>query len=231
MAKLDCVNLFPIWNYIDRWPGWAQTVDMPRSRIHELLALAEENDGLVTASQARAIGIVDSVLARMTRRGKLERVARGVYRIPYFPADRLSQYREAILWARASHGPENVALSHETALTVFGISDVNPSRVHITVPRGARLRRRKPKWIAIHRETLSPSDVTMHEGLPVTIVAKSALDVAETTGRLGLARQAIKDARKEGYISAADANRITRQLNQHAHDGSRVREATEHVTA
>lgn len=203
---------------------------MPRSRIHELLALAEVNDGLVTAYQARAIGIVDSVLARMTRRGKLDRVARGVYRIPYFPSDRLSQYREAILWARASHGPENLALSHETALAVYGISDVNPSRVHITVPKGARLRRRKPKWIVIHRGTLSPSDVTMHEGLPATTVAKSVLDVVDETGRLGLARQAIKDARKEGYINAAEAKRITRQLNQSAHGGGRVQVVKEHVT-
>ena len=82
----------------------------------------------------------------------------------------------------------------------------------------------------IHRGALSPSDVTTHEGLPVTTVAKSALDVMDTTGRLGLARQAIKDARKEGYISAAEANRITRQLNQHAH-GGRVQAVTEHVTA
>jgi predicted transcriptional regulator of viral defense system len=204
---------------------------MPRSRIHELLVLAEENDGLVTANQARAIGIVDSVLARMTRRGKLERVARGVYRIPYFPVDRLSQYREAILWARASHGPEKVALSHETALAVYGISDVNPARVHITVPKDARLRRTTPKGIVIHRSTLSPSDATTHEGLPVTTVAKSVLDVMDTTGRLGLARQAIKDARKEGYISAAEAKRITRQLNQHVHDGGIAQAATERVTA
>jgi len=188
-----------------------------RSRLEELLPLAEQNDGLVTASQARALGIRDSVLARLTQRGKLERVARGVYRIPYFPADRLSQYREAVLWARASHGPEQVALSHETALGVYGISDVNPSRVHLTVPRNARLRRRKPKWIVIHRGDLPTSDVTMHEGLPVTTVAKSVLDVMEATGRLGVARQAIKDARKEGYISAAELNRLTRQLNQHAH--------------
>lgn len=204
---------------------------MPRSRIHELLALAQENDGLVTASQARAIGIVDSVLARMTQRGKLERVARGVYRIPYFPSDRLSQYREAILWARASHGPENVALSHETALAVYGISDVNPSRVHITVPKNARLRRRKPKSIVIHRGALSLSDVTMHEGLPVTTVARSVLDVMDATGRLGLARQAIKDARKEGYISAAELNRLTRQLNQQAHGGAKAHAAKEHATA
>src|SRR5882724_10206078 len=148
-----------------------------RSRLEELLPLAEQNDGLVTASQARALGIKDSVLARLTQRGKLERVARGVYRIPYFPADRLSQYREAVLWARASQGPEQVALSHETALGVYGISDVNPSRVHLTVPKDARLRRRKPKWIVIHRGNLPLRDLTTHEGLPVTSVAKTVLDV------------------------------------------------------
>jgi predicted transcriptional regulator of viral defense system len=186
-----------------------------RSRIDELLPLAEENDGLVTAAQARALGITDSVLARLTQRGKLERVARGVYRIPYFPADPLSQYREAVLWARASHGPEQVVLSHETALGVYGISDVNPARVHLTVPKRARLRRQKPKWIVIHRSDLPSSDLTTHEGLPVTTVAKSVMDVMETTGRSGLARQAIKDARKEGYISAAEFQRLTRQLSHH----------------
>jgi predicted transcriptional regulator of viral defense system len=201
-----------------------------RSRLDELLPLAEQNDGLVTASQARAIGIADSVLARLTLRGKRERVARGVYRIPYFPADRLSQYRESVLWAHASHGPEHVALSHETALAVYGISDVNPSRVHITVPKSARLRRRKPKWIVIHRGDLPPTDVTVHEGLPVTTVAKSVLDVLNATGRLGLARQAIKDARKEGYISAAEVNRLTRQLNQYPRGAGRVEGAKEHST-
>src|SRR5438045_3601939 len=146
-----------------------------RTRLDELLPLAEQNDGLVTATQARALGIADSVLARLTQRGKLERVARGVYRIPYFPVNRLSQYREAVLWARANQGPERVALSHETALGVYGISDVNPSRVHLTVPKDARLRRRRPKWIVIYRGDLRPKDVTTHEGLPVTTVAKSVL--------------------------------------------------------
>jgi len=189
---------------------------MPRSRFGELLELAEQNDGLVTANEARAIGIVDSVLARLTQRGKLERVARGVYRIPYYPTDRLSQYREAVLWARASHGPENIALSHETALAIYGISDVNPSRVHVMVPKGARLRRKKPKWITVHRGQLLSTEVTTHEGLPVTTVSKSVLDVLKETGRSGLARQAIKDARKEGYINAAEAKKLSLQLRKYA---------------
>lgn len=222
--KETIVSLVLLWNYIDIAPEYAHTVAM-RSRIDELLPLAGQNDGLVTAAQARALGITDSVLARLTQRGKLERVARGVYRIPYFPADPLSQYREAVLWARASHGPEHVALSHETALGVYGISDVNPARVHLTVPKHARLRRQKPKWIVIHRGDLPPSDVATHEGLPVTTVAKSVMDVMETTGRLGVARQAIKDARKEGYISAAELQRLTRQLTQFAR-GAQKAQAT-----
>lgn len=183
--------------------------------MDDLLPLAEQNGGFVTAAQARALGTTDSVLARLTQRKKLERVARGVYRVPYFPADPLSQYREAVLWARASHGPEHFALSHETALAVYGISDVNPARVHLTVPKHARLRREKPQWIVIHRGDLPQSDVTTHEGLPVTTVAKSVMDVMAATGRLGLARQAIKDARKEGYITSAELRQLTRQLSQH----------------
>jgi hypothetical protein len=53
----------------------------------------------------------------------------------------------------------------------------------------------------------------------------------EATGRLGLARQAVKDARKEGYINTAEQNRLTRHLNQYAHGGARVRIAKEHATA
>jgi predicted transcriptional regulator of viral defense system len=190
---------------------------MPRSRLNELLALAGENDGLLTAKQARALGIVDSVLARLTQRGKLERAARGVYRVPYYPVDRFSQYREAVLWVRGSNGPENIALSYDTALAVYGISDVNPSRVHVTVPKDARFRRHQPTWILIHYGELTPANVTVHEGLPVTSMEKSILDVLNETGRLGLARQAIRDARKEGYISAADANRLKRRVDQHVH--------------
>ena len=120
----------------------------------ELVALAEEHDGLLTAKQARDAGIADSVLARLTQRGRLERAARGVYRIPHFPSNRFSQYREAVLWAKADDGPKNVALSHATALAVYGISDANPALVHITIPRNARLRRVRPKWVEIHHADL-----------------------------------------------------------------------------
>ena len=171
----------------------------------------------MTANQARAAGIKDSVIARLTHRGKLQRVARGVYRVPYFPSDRFGQYREAVLWAKADSGPAKIALSHETAFAVYGISDANPSRVHITVPKTARLRRQRPKWVEIHRADLRPSDIETREGLPVTTVEKPILQIVEETGRLGLARGALQDALKEGYITSDKARALTLYLNRHIH--------------
>jgi hypothetical protein len=45
-----------------------------------------------------------SVLARLVQRGKLERTSRGVFRIPFFPQNRLPQYRELVLGAQAHCG-------------------------------------------------------------------------------------------------------------------------------
>lgn len=219
VARIFSVNLVPLWNDIDIISIESHTRNMPRSRMDELVAIAEENDGLLTSKQARNAGILDSVLVRLAQRGRLERTTRGVYRITHYPQSKFSQYREAILWAEASRGPENpdVALSHETALAIFGISDVNPPVVHITVPKTARLRRVRPKWIAIHRDDLGPLDVTLYEGLPVTSIAKTVTDVLDATGRIELARQAVADARRTGYISSSEATHLKRQVNQFAH--------------
>lgn len=191
-----------------------------RSRFAGIAALAEDNDGLVTAAQARAIGVTDSALVRMAQRGRLERAVRGVYRIPFFPTGPLTQYREAVLWAQASHGPQHVALSHATALALYGLSDVSPAQIHLTVPRSARLRREQPRWIVVHRGGLAPDDLTQHEGLPVTTVERSISDFLAASGRLDLVRQAVLEARREGYLDASQARRLQRRLNLVAHGHS-----------
>lgn len=187
---------------------------MPRTRMDELFALAEEHDGLLTSKDARAAGIQDSVLVRLAQRGRLERMTRGVYRIAHYPADRLAQYREAVLWAKASQGPEDIALSHETALMLYGISDANPSRVNLTVPASARLRRKCPVWVAIHRGNLSLQDIGEHEGLPVTTVSRSIMDVFLATHRTDVARQSVSDALREGLLNSAEASSLRRSITR-----------------
>lgn len=188
---------------------------MPRSRFDELVALAGEHDGLVTADQARQAGFTDSVLARLVQRGRLERTARGVYRIPYVPPDRFSQYREAVLWAKANRGPQEAALSHATALAVYGISDANPSMIHLTVPRSARLRRQMPKGVVLHREDLASEDITVEEGIPLTTISRIVADLLRSGGRLDLIRQAIADARREGLILDSEARQLRRRVETH----------------
>ena len=141
-------------------------------------------------------------------------MTRGVYRIAHYPADRLAQYREAVLWAKASQGPERIALSHETALLLYGISDANPSRVNLTVPTSARLRRKCPEWVAIHRANLSLQDIGEHEGLPVTMVSRSIMDVLLATHRIDVARQSVSDAVREGLLNSAEASRLRRSISQ-----------------
>lgn len=194
---------------------------MPLTRFDELVTLAEEHDGLFTSEQARKSGFTDSVLSRLAQRGRIERTARGVYRIPYVPINRFSQYREAILWAQAHRGPHMVALSHETALAVYGISDANPATIHVTVPKSARLRRESPTSVVVHHAELSSQEITVIEGLPVTSIARTIIDLLHSGGRLDLIRQAITDARREGYISAAETQRIRRSLKRYV-EGLRV---------
>lgn len=185
--------------------------------MDELYALAEMRDGLLTSKEAREAGIADSVLVRLAQRGRLERVSRGVYRISHYPVDRLAQYREAVLWAKASGGPTSVLVSHETALLLYGISDANPAKVHITVPVTARLRRERPKWVTIHQADITPGEISEYEGIPVTSVERTIVDILQTTKRVDVARQAIADAKKKGLLKPSNAKELTAMTNKWAH--------------
>jgi predicted transcriptional regulator of viral defense system len=188
---------------------------MPRSRFDELATLAEENDGLVTADRARQAGFTDSALARLVQRGRIDRISRGVYRLPYFSPGRFSQYREAVLWAKANRGPDRVAISHATALAAYDISDANPRSIHLTVPKAARLRRQKPKGIVVHRGDLGPEEITIHEGVPLTSIPRTIGDLLKSGERTDLIRQAIADARREGFIDDAESRRLRRRVEEH----------------
>ncbi len=182
--------------------------------MDELYSLAEEHDGLFTSKEARLLGIQDSVLVRLAQRGRLERISRGVYRMAHYPADRLAQYREAVLWAQASHhGHVRIALSHETALLLYGISDLNPSQVHLTVPNKTRLRREHPEWITIHKANLTEQEVGQHEGIPVTTVIRSIMDVFSTTHRRDVVRQAIADALRDGLLNSTQATGLRKTVS------------------
>ena len=59
------------------------------------------------------------------------------YRLSRFPPSRFEDL--FVAWLKC--GPKS-AISHESALAIYDLSDVLPAEVHITVPRTASRRRR-----------------------------------------------------------------------------------------
>lgn len=190
---------------------------MPRSLLEEIVNIAEEHDGLVSSLAAKEAGIAASVLVKMAQRGRLERVTRGVYRLPIFPSSsaRFADFHEAIAWARSGHGPSAV-ISHESALSVFGISDVLPAKLHITIPAKSRFQRRAiPARITVHHADLAKEEITTYEGVPVTTIERTIQDVIDI-GQTDFAAQAIRDARRQRYIDRNAAARLTNYLGRHS---------------
>lgn len=117
--------------------------------------VAAEQHGFVTARDAADLDISLPTLRRVVERGQLERVAHGVYRFPDFPADRYDSYALAALWT----GNPDACLSHDTALELYDVCDINPTKIHVTVPAGKRIRRTGGSVYIIHYEDLAPEDI------------------------------------------------------------------------
>ncbi len=135
-----------------------------------MLSLADEQWGLVTTRQVEAMGVAWSTLARQVRRGVLERVAHGVYRVRGAGGVEHLDLRAAWLqlqpavpvWER---GPDGGVVSHHSAAALYGIGHL-PADVHeFTLP--TRRQTRRPD-VRLHRGVLAAADWTTWSGLPVT---------------------------------------------------------------
>lgn len=183
----------------------------------ELFDVATGQYGYVTADDARAARVDPVQLRLMAHRGLLERVAHGVYRFRLIPATELDQYMEAVLWPRTQ-----AVLSHDTALDLHGLCDVNPARIHVTVPAAYRLRRDVPAMYELHRRGLDPRDVTRHEGIPVVRVYRAILDGIEANLGGHLIDQAIDTAQRRGLLAPDEVHAID-QTRPRRGDRSRSR--------
>ena len=57
---------------------------------------AVDDFGLITSAEAQEIGVSNAELVQQERRGKLVRVARGVYRMPVWPYQEAAPYAIAV---------------------------------------------------------------------------------------------------------------------------------------
>ncbi len=174
----------------------------------ELWEVAAAQHGFVTAQQAADLGIHKTALQMLVHRGTVERAGFGVYRFPKYPASQYDPYMLAVLWTRA---PE-ACLSHETALDAYGISDVNPNRIHVTVGKERRLRRAGGEAYVIHYEDLAPADVGWWQEVPI-VTARTAIEQCIGYGTpTYLLRQAIERGHAQGYLKTAEQDALAQAL-------------------
>ena len=182
---------------------------MPGAVFTELAEAANEQYGFLTPEDARELDIDPINLVRMFQRGHLERRATGVYRMRLTPASPLDAYMEAALWpGRGMRG----VLSHETALDLYALSDVNPARIDITLPRAYRIRRDVPAAYRVHHEDLPEGDVTVFEGIPIVTPARAIRQGHASHLGPALVGQAIDHGERNGRLTRREADELRREL-------------------
>jgi predicted transcriptional regulator of viral defense system len=161
-----------------------------------LEAEAYHQGGYFNAGQARAHAVSRQLLDHHLRRGRFERVRRGLYRIQGFPRDEHDDMREA--WMAV--GITDALLSHESALALLDLSDTIPDAVHLLVPRRHR-GLRAPSGTILHTRPDSEEIATVwRDGLPLTAPARTLLDVAERVQPEQLS-MAVRQALRRGLLT------------------------------
>ena len=161
-----------------------------------LEAEAYHQSGYFNAGQARAHAVSRQLLDHHLRRGRFERVRRGLYRIQGFPRDEHDDMREAWMAVDIT----DALLSHESALALLDLSDTIPDAVHLLVPRRHR-GLRAPSGTILHTRPDSEEIATVwRDGLPLTAPARTLLDVAERVQPEQLS-MAIRQALRRGLLT------------------------------
>lgn len=174
------------------------------ARWRELAELAGERNGVFTASAARALGVTSGTLAYHVRTGTIERLGHGVYRL----ADVPSSPREPLIAAAAALG-KGAIVSHESALQLYSVSDVAPSRLHFTVPRSRRYITAPANDVELHTTTrpFEHGDVVQHEGFRATSLARSIVDAARTHTGPEQIVMAVREGLRRGLLTRRDLER------------------------
>jgi predicted transcriptional regulator of viral defense system len=166
----------------------------PRQDLRRaLFALAAGQSGYFTAAQALGVGYTYAAQKFHVDHGNWVRIDRGMFRLPEWPAGDHDSLVRWALWARGK-----AVVSHETALAVHGLGDVNPALVDLTVP--ANFRPTAP-GVRLHRANMPADDVVERGGVRITTPLRALLDVATGNLDLDLLATAIGDALEVGLVT------------------------------
>ena len=173
-----------------------------------LYDVAASQEGFFTTRQAAAAGYSAPLLAHHRKAGRITRIRRGVYRLVHFPAGEHEYLVVAWLWAEAA-----AVISHQTALSLHGLSDSLPVRIHLTLPHDWRRRRlRVPKGLVLHYADVPDKERTWVGPMPVTSIRRTLDDCAQSALTPDLLRQAARQALMRGLVKRTDLRGVEKAL-------------------
>ncbi|MGP7960161.1 type IV toxin-antitoxin system AbiEi family antitoxin domain-containing protein [Sanguibacter sp. A247] len=150
--------------------------------LEEVVDLAADQWGLVTAAQAERLGVPRHHLTSAVASGRMERISYGVYAMAGVPDSHLTRLRAAYLSVdpaatlaeRGRQLPSSGVVSHASAAVVHNLGTLRALQHEITFPAQRRTTRRELKF---HTMKLGPASITQVDGLPVTTIERTAADL------------------------------------------------------
>jgi very-short-patch-repair endonuclease len=157
--------------------------DVARGVDALIAELAGRQHGVVSREQLLGLGLGEDAIDRMIRAGRLIRLHRSVYAVGHRNRSRRTAWMAAVL-----AGGERAVLGHRPAGALWGIcrSEGPPE---VTLPAQRRPRR----GIVFHRAELPGDERTVRDGIPVTTVPRTILDLATVLDVRGI-EKAINEA-------------------------------------
>lgn len=141
------------------------------------------NESITTAEQLQARGLAAYQIRQLLATGQLIRLQRGVY-VEQLGPDASPEYRHRLLVrGRLGLMSSDVAVSHVSAAAVLGLPTWRHrlETVHVSRNRdyGGRIR----SGLAVHVTCLDRTEVRVVDGVNVTTLARTVVDVARTCSR------------------------------------------------
>ena len=180
-----------------------------KEAARRLYQVAQSQQGFFTTKQAIQSGFADKTHAYHANAGNWIREHRGIYRLADFPT---AERPDLMLWYLWSQNRKQVAegtYSHDTALSLHELSDIMPSKLHMTVPRGFRRNSTVPEILVLHRANLDTNEVQEMYGVRVTRPLRTIADLLRSghVDRSQL-KQAVDEAIRRGLIGRKEIDRM-----------------------
>jgi predicted transcriptional regulator of viral defense system len=175
-------------------------------RLHEL---AQSQQGFFTTKQAMRAGFGEKTHSYHVKAGNWIREHRGIYRLADFPTVERPDLMLWFLWSQNRKEVPEGTYSHDTALSLHELSDLMPSKLHMTVPKAFRRTSESPEILVLHRAHLDPNDVQEIHGVRVTRPLRTIVDLLKAghVDRSQL-KQAVDEAIRRGLVGRWEIDRM-----------------------